>query len=189
MHGVLTAMEDQDFQVTSEIGLSSRWYALLVGFGMERKVCIWLRRRQFSPYWPRYKGPVKLNRHRRQIRWRGVIPGYLFLPVPICDEINCPLLEKAPGSPKIMRAIDNHPREIKDYEVDRIKEIEVALNESVIAAAEGIPFRRGQQVRIPKLEMDAKIMEIDSARRIVLEAALFGRMIKFTVAASDIESI
>src|SRR5271155_3143103 len=60
--------------------MSEKWFALLIESGRERRIMEWLAIRQQDSYWPKYRADVKLNRHRRGTRWRGVIPGYLFLP-------------------------------------------------------------------------------------------------------------
>lgn len=171
--------------------IPQRWYALLVESGSERKVCIWLKRRQFSPYWARYRGQVKLNRHRKAIRWRSVIPGYLFIPVPVFDTINCELVESAPGARKMMKSgekLVEIPEMGKDG-IEQIKAIEAALNASAVAASEGIPFKVGQQIRIIKVEIEGKINRIASKTKIVVEAMMFGAVREWELPVSEIEAV
>ena len=75
MHGAITAVRGQTIDIEPIFGEPCKWAALLTTSGAERKATIWLKIRQFNPYWPRYKGTVKLNRHRREMRWRSVIAG------------------------------------------------------------------------------------------------------------------
>lgn len=169
-----------------------RWFALLTDSGTERKATIWLKRRQFHPYWPRYMGPVKLNRHRRGVRWRSVLPGYVFLPIPIEKEANWQLIERTPGVRSVMRYASREFIEFKTADIDSISRIEVALNESPIAASEGIPFRVGQQVRIVSGIFEnhiTAILAIDKGRRISLEVPMFGSTTRIVLPAADIEAV
>ena len=189
MHGAIGTMELQD---TSRpvMGLSANWYALLVGTGLERKVCIWLRRRQYEPYWPRYKAPVKLNRHRRALRWRSVIPGYLFLPTPRFGEINYKLIEGVPGVNGFLRN-GNVPiilPETGKQGIEKIIEIETALNESAVAAEFGIPFKKGQVVYVKSLEIVGEIKRIDGRDRIIVEVAMFGNKVPMSLSCAAIEA-
>ena len=95
---------------------------MLTTSGAERKACIWLKMRQFKPYWPRYKGTVKLNRHRRDTRWRSVIAGYVFVPLPEEGELNWQLAERTPGIRAIARPDNTHiilnSSDINEHQVD-----------------------------------------------------------------------
>jgi hypothetical protein len=77
-----------------------------------------------------------------------------------------------------------------EHEMDRIREIEVALNESVIAAREGIPFKVGQTVYIKKLEINGKILKLDGRRRIIISVPMFGSSgVPLTLSVADIEAV
>ena len=190
MHGVVGVKEitdDLDFSIFPE---PCYWIALLTN--NERKACIWLKRRQFKPYWPRYRGMTRLNRHRRQMRWRSVLPGYLFLPFPMNKEPNCRLIEESPGSRGIMRNGSFEPRVLNDGHVQQIRRIEDALNASELNAAEGIPFKVGQRVRVTNdayWQFEGPILKIDNKRRIWLEVELFGAKRHLTVPASELEAV
>ncbi|HZS57616.1 MAG TPA: transcription termination/antitermination NusG family protein [Bryobacteraceae bacterium] len=191
LEAVLRYQVEESAELLPGTDLPRRWYALLVESGRERRICIWLRRRQYEPYWPRYKGFVKLNRHRTEVRWRSVIPGYLFIPIPILQTINCDLIESAPGARRIMRNGENLVELPEDGRqgIERIKEIEAALNASAIAAAEGIPFKEGQKVRIRRVELDGKIKRIASKTKIVVEAQFFGAVREWELPVSEIEAV
>jgi len=73
--------------------------------------------------------------------------------------------------------------------IERIKEIEAALNASAIAAAEGIPFKEGQKVRIRRVELDGKIKRIASKTKIVVEAQFFGAVREWELPVSEIEAV
>jgi transcription antitermination factor NusG len=189
MHGAIGTMELQD---TSRpiMGAVRHWYALLVASGMERKVCIWLRRRQYEPYWPRYKGQVKLNRHRRAIQWRSVIPGYLFIPAPEHGSVNWSLVESAPGVHGFMCSAGNIVSlpEIGKQGIEQIMAIETALNESAIAAVHGIPFKKGQLVFVKSLEIIGEIKRIDGRDRIMVEVPMFGSKVPMWLSSGAIDA-
>lgn len=189
MHGMTLAIEDHT--TFAPVDNALRWYALLVVSGKEREVCIWLRRRQYQPYWPRYMGQVKLNRHRRAKRMCSVLPGYLFMPD--TRAINWRNIEDdAPNVIGFMSSgsgdLITLPHEGKQG-IEKIKEIESALQESSIAAAEGIPFKLGQKVWIEKLSCEGKILAIASRRQISVEVPMFGTRVTMWSDASDIESM
>lgn len=169
------------------------WYAFLVETGKERRVSDWLTVRQFQPYWPRYKGQVKLNRHRRAIRPRSVIPGYLFVPLNL--EPNWRLLTgthaKAIGIRGVLRSGSSDYAILTEQHIEAIRNIEAALNESPVCATEGIPFKVGQRVRVNSepWNWEGPIIRIDSRRQIVVEARMFGRATRIVVAASEIEAM
>lgn len=163
------------------------WYALLVVSGAERKICIWLRRRGYRPYWPRFKGQVKFNRHRRAIRWKSVIPGYLFLPHD--RDVNWRLVE---GGPEVSGFMRNAGEIIKIPEngrqgIEQIVAIEAALNDSPIAAADGMPFKVGQMVRVPRLSMDGKVVAIERGRKLIVELYFLGAKRPVPLPASEVE--
>lgn len=160
------------------------WHALRCKPGGERRVCIWMRLRGLEPYWARYRSETRLQR-RDKMLWRSVMPGYLFLLSPV----NYRMVEDAPDVYKFMRNGDGNVAVIGQGDIDKIKEIETALNDSAIAAAEGIPFKKGQSVRVMHLDLVCKIKRIDSRRRLVVDAPLFGSVVPLTVAVSDIESV
>jgi transcription antitermination factor NusG len=182
MHGVIAV---KDLQAESYVHQGEcDWVALLAQPGSERKACIWLRRRQFKPYWARYKGQVKLNRHRRAMRWRSVIPGYLFLPV--ITDINWRLIEETPGVHGKMTNGEGRPKLLNRGHINDIVRIEEALNSSEINAVQGIPFKVGQRVR-PTDDLyyhwEGPITRIDSRRQIAVEVpGLFGapRIVMFS---------
>lgn len=183
MHGTLRQRD------MGNIGIDACWYALLVASGTERKACIWLRRRQYEPYWPRFMGQVRLNRHRRQMRWRSVIPGYLFLP--IFTEANWPLIEEAPGVHGIMSNGEGGHIEIPEAGkdgIEQIRAIEAALNASPIAAADGVPFKAGQQIRLKLLDnIEGKIISVEKGRKLIVEVFFLGavRAIPYPTAEAD----
>src|ERR1700685_2424563 len=175
MHGAIPITEHNDHIYDKPC----KWYALLTESGTERKATIWLKRRQYHPYWPRYMGQVKLNRHRRGVRWRSVLPGYIFIPIPTEREANWQLLEKTPGVRGVMRHPNYDFIEFKLRDISDICRIELALNESPVAASEGIPFRVGQKVRIMSGIFENQqtcIMRIDKGRKLTVEVPLFGRV-------------
>jgi transcription antitermination factor NusG len=197
MHGVPLS-QNQDFiefsvaQDSTNFEPSRTWYALLVTSGQERKACIWLKKRQFLPYWPRYLGAIKLNRHRKGIRWRSVIPGYLFLPIPATNSINCELIESAPAIRKVMRNGSNEPVTLPEHGKDgiaRIRELEEVMNADPIAADQGIPFKAGQAIRIARISIEGKIKRIASKKKIVVEAMFFGAVREFELPVGEIEAV
>ena len=187
MHGMSGLREPESYVYDGEC----IWYALLTEAGRERRACVWLERRQFKPYWPRYRAHVKLNRHRRAIRVRGVIPGYMFLPIPVAHTVNCGLIESSPGVRRIMRNGGGVPVVIpalgKDG-IEKIREIEQSLNESAVAAADGIPFKVGQRIRVPRLELEGKILSIERGRRVFAELYMFGALRSIPLPVDEIEA-
>lgn len=188
MHGTLSVTQDIRTHVYQG---QCDWVALLSEPGRERQACIWLRRRQYEPYWPRYKGQVKLNRHRRAVRWRSVIPGYLFLPN---ININWRLIEEdAPGVHGKMRNSEGYPKLLKTKIITDIQRIEAALNSSEINAAQGIPFKIGQLVR-PTDDLynhwEGKIVRIDARNKIGVEVrGLFGSSAVVMFSADQLEAV
>ena len=69
----------------------------------------------------------------------------------------------------------------------KLREIEAVL--SAMAGERSVPFKKGQMIRIPRLDMKAMVTAIDNANKIELEAQLFGRATKITLPASEIEAI
>lgn len=178
----------EKFTVEGLLGLGS-WYALLVEANQERRICDWLYIRQYRVYWPRFESLVKLNRHRRGKRYRSVLPGYLFIFVPIGRELNGRLLEEYPHIRRIMRYASGDIVVVSAEDIDKIRDLETALQNEV-AAAGNIPFRIGQIVSVRSLcGASCKILAIDSGKRIEVEANLFGGKRRSFVAVSDIEAI
>lgn len=179
----------QDVQGVNYAVLSKSWYAVLVMAGVERRACAWLNQRRLEPYWPRYEVDKRDFKTRRQILWRGVIPGYVFLPAPA----DCELVEDAPGVRRIMRKENGDLAEIPDtgkQGMEKIREIEASLNANPIAARDGIPFRVGQKVLVRSLELEGKITQLDGKRRIIVSVPMFGsRGVPVTVSVADIESV
>ena len=168
-----------------------KWYALLTESGTERKATIWLRRRQYHPYWPRYMGQIRLNRHRRGFRWRSVIPGYLFLPIPEASNADWRVIEQAVGVRGVMRHADYNFVEFREQDIADVARIEQCLNENPIAAAEGIPFREGQKVRIIRGVFEnqrTEIVRIEKGRKVCVEVELFERKNWVWLPVADIEA-
>lgn len=187
MHGMVGLMNEE--QETFAPVTATGWYALLVQSGKERQVCIWLRRRQYEPYWPRFMGIVKLNRHRKAKRWCSVMPGYLFLPD--TGAINWELVEGAQGVHGFMSSASGHLTVIPDkgkQGIEQIKAIESAMQESVIAAAHRIPFKINQKVWVERLSVEGKILRIDGPRRIEVEVLMFDRKTKVFLPVPEIEA-
>lgn len=168
------------------------WYALLVISGQERRACIWLKRRQYEPYWPRFRGPVKVNRHRSMIRWRSVIPGYLFLPIPMTKTINCELIESARQVRKVMRNGSGEPVMIPEFGKDgiaRIKEMEESANADARAWDGGMPFKVGDKILIKRMTLEAKVKKLlIGKKKVVVETVFFGGMREFELPVSEIEA-
>ena len=194
MHGALELTQEIDISIIDE---PVRWRALDVQSGKERQACIWLRMRQFQPYWPRYRSENRIHANRKNIRWKSVIPGYVFLPIP-SNIVFLPIhpasagsdfFRFAPGIRGFMRNGSGNIVELRSADIDQIKDIEEALQSSIIAAEQGIPFKVGQKVRIVKPGIEAKIVEITSKRRIIVEAQFLGALRQWTLAGSEIEAI
>lgn len=186
MHGMI-GLTDTDATI---FDVDCTWYALMTD--SEKKACIWLRKRQYEPYWARYMGPVKVNRHRTMSRWRSVLPGYLFLPIPMGRDPNWRLIEESPGIRSVMRQGNFEPVRISSRDIDEIRRIEGAMNASEIAAREGIPFKVGQKVRVinDTLGFEGTVIKLDTKRKITIEVpSLFGRVTKIMLPVSEIEAI
>jgi transcription antitermination factor NusG len=184
MHGAL-AVTEQIGQQSAREGQGLNWYVILMSTGLERRACIWMRLRGLQPYWPRYRVNWREFQVRHGIQWRSVLPGYLFLPHPA----DCKLVEDAPGVRRFLRNGDGEPETLGEHDINRIREIESALNDSIIAARDGIPFKVGQLVDVKKLEMRGKILRLDGRRRIIVEVFMFGRFVPTTLSVADIEAV
>lgn len=186
MHGVIQLNEEREtFAPVAATG----WYALLVQSGKERQVCIWLRRRQYEPYWPRFMGIVKLNRHRKAKRWCSVMPGYLFLPD--AKPIDWSLVEEAQGVHGFMSMASGDLVVIPHrgrQGIEQIRSIEAACNADAKAAAFGIPFKKGQLVKIDRLETHGEIIAINNRRQIFVEVQMFGRATRLALPVDEIEA-
>lgn len=191
MHGALALKDTETTEFSgNQIAPAEKWCALLTESNAERKACFWLRLRQYQPYWPRYKGTRKLNRHRRIDGWRSVIAGYIFLPLSAGVIPNWQLIEKTPGIRTIERP-DGSKMFLNDDDMANLRRIEEALNASVVAAAKGIPFKVGENVRftLGLRELVGTIIEIDKRGQITVETKLFERSVRMTIPASDIEAL
>jgi transcription antitermination factor NusG len=184
MHGAIATAEQIGPQ-SAEEDSGLRYYVILMSTGLERRACIWMRLRGLDPYWARYRVIWREFQARHGIQWRSVLPGYLFLPHPA----DCKLVEDAPGVRRFLRDNDGRPKTIDQYDMDRIREIEAALNDSIIAARDGIPFKVGQLVYVKRLEQRGKILRLDGRRRIIIEVFMFGSFLPMTLSVADIESI
>jgi hypothetical protein len=185
MHGAI-AVSEQIGPTSHREGCGLSWYVILMSTGLERRACIWMRLRGLQPYWARYRVNWREFQVRSGIQWRSVLPGYLFLPHPA----DCKLVEDAPGVRRFLRDGNGKPETLDEHEMDRIREIESALNDSIIAARDGIPFKVGQRVYITKLQIGGIILRLDGRRRIIVSTSIFGsRGVPMTVSVADIESI
>lgn len=178
----------------SQVGNAARWLALLVQSGGEGRAVRALRRERFGKaYWPRYKAMVKarLRGGPRVTKLRSVIPGYLFL----LAEGGIDLAEMRGYTATIRGVLTDvngkwvvFPESGRNS-IDDIRRIEAALNASPVAAAQGIPFKTGQRVRIDRLDMDGTITRIDGAAQITVEARMFGRLTRVILPVAEIEAI
>jgi transcription antitermination factor NusG len=185
MHGAI-AVAEQIGPTSHREGQGSRWYVLLTTTGLERRTCIWMRLRGLQPYWARYRINWREFQVRSGIQWRSVLPGYLFLPWPA----DCKLVEDAPGVRRFLRNGDGKPETLDENQMSRIREIEAALNDSIIAARDGIPFKVGQNVHVKRLEMTGKILRLDGRRRIIISVPMFGSSgVPLTLSVADIEAV
>lgn len=166
------------------------WYVLLTE--RERKAAVWLTRNRYLPYWPKYNGQEKLSRGRRRACLRSVIPGYVFLPLANGSDPDWKHVLGTPGVREVIRDGDHTPISIGDIEINRIRDIEAALNASPISAEHAIPFRIGQVVRVRNdmlWQWQGPILDIDKTGKISIEADLFGRRTKIVLPVSEIEAI
>ena len=169
-----------------------KWFALFTESGSERKATIWLKQRNHYPYWPRYMGQVKLRRQRRGFRWRSVIPGYLFLAIPEPFIADWEAIEETPGVRGVMRKANWDLVEFKPKDIEDINRIEKALNESPIAANEGIPLRVSQRVRIRSgifKGHETTVVAIEKKRKITVEVPMFGTKARIVLPASELEAV
>jgi transcription antitermination factor NusG len=82
--------------------------------------------------------------------------------------------------------------ELKRNEIETIQRIEMALQSSIIAQGELIPFSVGQTVRFTSANLwalEGKIKAIDGKRRIVVTVKLFNTLTDMTVPATEIEAV
>jgi transcription antitermination factor NusG len=142
MHGAI-AVAEQIGPQSARKGQGLRWYVILMTTGLERRACIWMRLRGLQPYWPRFRVSWREFQVRSGVQWRGVLPGYMFLPCPLnftqttisdaaAVEIStlkigdiipsggrkivdfCQLVEKAPGVRRFVRNGNGELAEIPD---------------------------------------------------------------------------
>ena len=171
MHGALVTVSEE---MIPFVGLAADviWRALLCHSGQERAACNWLRMRQLHPYWPRYRVEPTRIQASQNVRWRNVLSGYLFLPVPNGRSIDTDYLECCPGVWDIMR---NGPEVavLTEADIASVRRLEEAMQNS-IAAKHGVPFKIGEKVRVVGFEIYGKVVEIISRDKILIEAQFFG---------------
>jgi transcription antitermination factor NusG len=188
MHGVFGANRKLQVDRDQTIKEGYAWYGILVRPRTEEWVCKVLRAQNEKPYWPRYRGPKRFGKKSDDWIWRGVVPGYLFLPIAEGRVINCPKIEACSGVRGFMRTVEGLAV-LTLYDMRRIREIEEALNDSQIAAVQGIPFKVGQQVTIGgNPAWEGLIVRIENKRRIVVEIFMLGRSVCLTVSANKLET-
>ena len=170
--------------MTAQSATEGPWHALLVAPGRERRACIWMRLRALEPYWPRYRCEARWQ-HRSAVQWRSVMPGYLFMSAPT----NYRMVEEAPAVRNFLRNGDGDVANVANSDIDRIRQIEEALNDNAVAAEQGIPFKKGQSVWVLPLETVGEIQHIDSRRRVVVLVPMFGGHRSCTVAVEQITAI
>lgn len=187
MHGMLDASQDAVSSVSGP-----PWFALLVEAGREGRATHWLTRQRYPVYWPKYRGVVKLNRHRRAMRYRSVIPGYVFLPHRSDRDLHWQFILKAPGVRSVLKNASADYARLSNDEIEAIRNIEAALNSSALCAAEGIPFKIGDMVQCTDSTLSdwrGPIIGIEKGRKIIMEIRLLGRAIRVTVPVSAIERV
>jgi transcription antitermination factor NusG len=168
------------------------WIALFSQPGKERAACVWLKRRQYKPYWPRYKGRVKLNRHRNAVRWRSVIPGYIFLPIIREQDRNWNLIQQTPGIHGRMNNSEGGPKILSPTHILEIQRIEAALNSSVINAEAGIPYRIGQRVRVMNdlyWQLEGPVLAVNKNRTVLVEVPFLGRKTRMSLPVAELEAV
>jgi transcription antitermination factor NusG len=182
MHGALA--------IDSAIDQHIKWYALLTQANVETRIARWLRIYKYEMYWPRYTTMVKAARNRRRIRWRSVIPGYLFLALTPEQPLDVRLIESCPMIHRVMRNGSGDVVEINPMDIESIKRIEAALQADEMAAAQNIPFKVSQVVAVKSLlGAHCKILRIADRKRVEVLAILFGAKRQTLVAVSDIEAV
>jgi transcription antitermination factor NusG len=184
MHGAI-AVAEQDPGIGLYSPTGGRWSIILMTTGVERRACRWMRLRGLKPYWARYRVNWREFQVRSGVQWRSVLPGYIFLPWPV----DCRVVEDAPGVRRFLRNVDGAPETRDEREIERIREIEAALNDSAVAARDGIPFKVSQEVYVKKLELRGKILRLDGRRRIIISVPDWFNGAPMTLAVADIESV
>src|SRR5579859_2419256 len=125
MHG---ALMNESFQASMPVWweyepetVSYVWRGVHCQPGSERQACIWLRRHGLKPRWFRFRAePTRDIKSRRNVRWRSVIPGYLFLPVPLSRSIDSSFFDYAPGIRGFMRNAAGTIVRLKEEEIEQI---------------------------------------------------------------------
>ncbi len=101
-------------------------------------------------------------------------------------------IEKTPGVRAVMRHADYELVKFREKDISDIARIEEALNDNPISAAEGIPLKVGQAVRICRGVFEnhrTHILHIDSKRKICVEVPFLGSTTKIVLPVSDIEAV
>jgi hypothetical protein len=154
MHGIFGSNGELQVDIDQTINEDNRWYGAHVQSGKELQAYIFLRNKKMKPYWPGYQQDVRFARHRAGVKWRSVLQGYLFIPVPADKTIDCYLIEQAPGVLKVMRTAENHVAELTVEEIALVRKVEEVLNAPPIVAVQGNPFKVGQRVRIVGMALE-----------------------------------
>jgi transcription antitermination factor NusG len=188
LHRTMRAVGGLQVDIDQTIKEDNRWHAAIVQLGKEQQACNFLRIRQVKAYWPRYLQEVRLARHRAGVRWQSVLPGYLFIAVPMDKTIDCSLIKQAPGFLTLMRTADGLAQ-LTLADMECIREIEAALSASQVAAVKGIPFKVGQRVMVGgNLAWTGPIVRIENKRRIVVEIFMLGRTHCIPVPVNKLEA-
>ena len=114
-----------------------------------------------------------------------------FQPTDPADETPAPTGDKpgGPGVRRFLRNADGKPKTIDRHDMDKIQDTEAALNSSIIAARDGIPFKVGQNVYVKRLEMTGKILRLDGRRRIIISVPGWFNGSPMTLSVADIEAV
>src|SRR6185369_16448779 len=125
------------------------------------------------------------RRRRTQVHWRSVMPGYLFVRPPL----NYQEIQDAPAVRNFLRTGDGDVAGIRTDDVEKIRSIEVALNDDQVAAASAVPYKKGQEVLVRSLHIRGKVTKILKGRKVAVAVYMFGTVVPMTLSVDQIDSV
>lgn len=169
------------------------WYPVLCQMRSERRAADWLIRSGYRPYWPH----TVSHRHQKNGKQVpipvSVISGMLFVPMPAGEE-TFDHVRSLPGVIDFIE-ISGEPQALTDWQINRIREIEGALN-TPPGSKTKIPdwCVKGKRVKLKVVgdehwDLVGPIISVASSGKIIVEAKMLGCRRPMTVPVSQIEPI
>lgn len=174
------------------------WVALQARASKEQDAADWLKASRLFAYWPCYARDINAGGRtngyaRRRVRYRALIPGYIFVAaVKGCNPDPSLVVNQTPGIIGYMRDPSGFPLTLGEEDIQRIRRIESDENTPPNPKT-AHKFKSGQKVRFSDRLLGnwppGVVERLADDGRISIGVPLLGRIVSMLVFPHQIETM